>query len=576
MDAGLRQNIELAGIFEEIADLLEIKGENPFKIRAYRRGAQAIALLPIPVSEAVESRAIDAVDGIGKALSAKIEEWLATGEVRYHRELVREIPPTLIPVMRLAGIGPKMAKRLHDEIGVASLEDLARAVADKSLSRVKGVGPRAQATIERALATLTDAAGRLPLGEALAIGGQVLEYLQKSIHVTYAALAGSIRRRCDTVGDIDIVAASDDPGQVMDYFTSMPQIQEVLVKGDTKTSVALRHGTQVDLRVVSGPHFVSALHHFTGSKEHHVALRALAKKRGYSISEYGFTQIETGRSILPKSEEELYRLLGLDFVPPELREGQGEIEQALSGALPRLIEPDDIRGDLHVHSHWSDGRSTLIDMVREAKALGREYIAICDHSKALRIANGLTADDLKRQADEIRKVERQVGGIRVLRGVEVDILADGSLDLDDETLESLDIVVASIHSGMRQDAETLTNRLVRAIENPHVDIIGHPTGRILGRRDPYDVDIDRVIAAALEHGTALEINASPARLDLKDTLAARAYDAGVNLAINTDAHDCSELGDMWFGVSVARRARIPKEAVVNAWTIEKLFAWLGR
>ena len=574
MEDHFTSNLELARIFEEIALLLEIKGENPFKVRAYRRAAEAVSLLAVPVREAVESGEIASVDGIGRALAAKIAEWAATGKVAYREQLAQEVPPGLIDVMRVSGIGPKTAKRLYDELGVTCLADLAKAVQDGRIGRVRGMGPKAQANIARALALLHEQSGRIPLGEAAAIGVRLVERLKESGRVTAAELAGSARRRCETVGDLDIVAAAENPQGAIEWFAALPEVREVLAKGETKCSVVLQNGAQADLLAVLPGEFASALHHFTGSKEHHEALRALAKQRGYSVSERGLKELATGEVVLPQSEEELYRMLGLPYIPPELREGRDEIELAMRGALPRLLELADIRGDLHVHTDWTDGRSSLADMARAAKALGREYIAICDHSHSLRVANGLSAADLGRQAEAIREVERLVG-IRVLRGVEVDILVDGSLDLDDETLAGLDIVVASVHSHMNQDAETMTRRLVRAIENPHVDIIGHPTGRILGRRKPYEVDIDQVIEAAARSGTALEINASAARLDLKDTLAARAHAAGVRIAINTDAHDTGELGDMWLGVAVARRARLAKEAVVNAWALDDVIAWLG-
>ena len=569
------QNLELARAFEEIADLLEVKGENPYKIRAYRRGAQAVALLPVPVADLVKARALESVDGIGKALAAKAEEWLSRGTIRYREELAREIPPGLIAVTRIPGIGPKLAKRLYDEIGVASLDDLAQAVAEGKLRNVKGLGPKAEAKIERGLAQAAWGGG-IPLGEAMELGEALLVAVLAPGRAERAVLAGPLRRRCECVDRIVIVASAGDPGPVLDSFSNAPHVREVLVREEERASATLFNGAAAEILIVGDREFPAALHRATGSEAHLASLSEHAARRGFSIQERGLQHAASGRVILPGSEDELYGLLGLPHIPPELREGRGEVERALRGELPKLIDAGDIRGDLHVHSHWSDGRSTLVEMVRAAKERGLEYIAICDHSKALRIANGLSGADLVRQADEIAQAEAEVGTIRVLRGVEVDILADGSLDLDDATLERLDIVVASIHSGMQQDGEAITRRLVRAIENPHVDIIGHPTGRILARREPYEVDIDRVIAAALEHGKVLEINASPSRLDLKDTLAARAHAAGVRLAVNTDAHDVHELDNMRFGVWVARRAGLTKGAVVNTLNYDELCAWLRR
>jgi len=571
------RNLKLAAIFEEIADLLEIKGENPFKIRAYRKGARAISLLAADVAQLAASGELQSVDGIGKALAAKAEEWLATGRINYHETLLAEIPRGLIDVMKVPGIGPKLAKRLFDELGVKSLADLAEAVKAGRVQHVRGLGPKAEQAIARALAQMEQVRGRTPIGEALATGGALLEEVRKLPGVIRAELAGSLRRMAETVGDLDIVVAAQDSAPVMEGFTSLAGIDAVLAKGATKSSIIIRGGLQVDLRVVPPEAYAAALHHFTGSKEHHVRLRELAHKRGWSISEYGLKEIDSENVVHPESEEELYRLLGLPYIPPELREGRGEIERALAGSLPELVTLEHIRGDLHVHSTWSDGRSSLVEIAQAAKSLGYEYVAICDHSKALRIANGLTADDLRRQKEEIARAMEEVPGLRLLRGVEVDILADGSLDLDDEILEELDVVVASIHSGLRQDGEQLTRRLVRAIEHPHVDIIGHPTGRILGERAAYDVDIDGVIEAAVRSRTALEINASPDRLDLKDTLAQRAAEAGVILVIDTDAHDTGELGAfMRFGVAVARRAWLGPEQILNTKPLDELLAWLGR
>lgn len=569
------RNLTVAAIFEEIADLLEIKGENPFKIRAYRRGARAIALLPDDVASLAEKGELQSIEGIGKALAAKVEEWLATGKIAYHEALLAEIPRGLIDVMKVPGIGPKLAKRLYDEIGVASLSDLAQAVQAGRVRQVRGLGPKAEQAIARALAQMEEVRGRTPLGEALELGRSLLEEVRKAPGVIQAELAGSLRRMAETVGDLDIVAAAEESAPVMERFTSMAGVDEVLAKGQTKSSIVVRGGLQVDLRVVPPESFASALHHFTGSKEHHVRLREHAKARGYSLSEYGLKELATGRVVHPESEEELYRLLGMPYIPPELREGRDEIEKALAGTLPRLVTGADVRGDLHVHSTWSDGRASLVEIAQAAKSLGYEYVAICDHSKSLRIAGGLTADDLRRQKEAIAEAMEAVPGVRLLRGVEVDILADGSLDLDDEILSELDVVVASIHSGLRQDKEQLTRRLLRAIENPHVDIIGHPTGRILGERPAYEVDIDRVLEAAARRRTALEINASPERLDLNDRLARRAAEAGVLLAVNTDAHDTAQLkAFMPFGIGVARRAWLDAENILNTRPLEELLAWL--
>ncbi len=566
-------NLELAEILNEIADLLEIKGENPYKIRAYRRGAQAVSLLAEDVSELVKTGRLRRVEGIGDALEAKIREWVEQEEIAYHQRLLREIPRGLIEVMQVPGIGPKLAQRLFAEIGVGRLEDLEEAIKDGRLQRVRGLGPKAQARIERGLERMAIERGRTPLAEALTMGMRILHVVREAPGVTRAELAGSLRRRRESVGDLDIVASAADPQPVMERFVSYSEVREVLAQGSTKSSVHLYGGMQVDLRVVQDEAFASALHHFTGSQAHHIRLREWAQKRGWRVSEYGLEEIESGRVVTPPSEEALYRTLGLPYIPPELREDRGEFELALVDRLPCLVELDHLRGDLHTHSTWSDGSATIEEMVRAARDLGWSYLAICDHSQSLRIAGGLGVDDLKRQREEIERVREAVEGIRLLWGIEVDVLYDGRLDLPDAALEPLDVVVASIHSGLSNDRERMTERLVRALEHPLVDIIGHPTGRRIGHRPPYELDFDRVLAAAAENSKALEINASPGRLDLNDELAGRAVKAGVWLSVNTDAHSIEELATMPFGLWVARRAGAEPDRIINTLTAEQIQTW---
>lgn len=572
----MRQRVdytEIVRILQEIAALLEIKGDNPFKIRAYRRGAEALAMLGDELIQWVERGQLRRVDGIGEALAAKVEEWLATGQVAYHQQLLQEVPRGLIDVMAVPGIGPKLAHRLYTEIGVRSLDDVRDAIEQGRLLRVRGLGPKAVERIAKGLELLDEMAGRTPIGEALPVGLRLLEAVREVPGVVKAELAGSLRRRAEWVGDIDIVAAAEPSTPVMEHFTTLPDVRDVLEKGPTRASVLLVNGMQADLRVVGLRHFPAALHHFTGSAAHHVALRRWAKARGWHVSEYGLDRIETDETVLPDSEGSLYATLGLAYIPPELREGKHEIEMAQEGTLPDLIELDDIRGDLHTHSTWSDGVADIKTMARHAQALGWEYLAICDHSQSLRIAGGLDAESLKRQGDEIARIQEEVPGIRIFRGIEVDILGDGSLDLPDDSLEPLDFVVASIHSGLNQDRERLTERLCRALAHPLVDAIGHPTGRRIGLRPPYAIDFDRVLEHALQHHKALEINASPGRLDLNDEFAARAKEAGVLLVINTDAHATDELEHMKYGVWVARRAGLEAKQVLNTRSAEDLKRW---
>lgn len=568
------RHLKLAAILEEIADLLEIKGENPYKIRAYRRGAQAIALLPIDIREVVQHGQLDSIPGIGKALAAKVQEWLETGKIAYHEELVAEVPRGLLDVMRVPGIGPRLAKRLYDEIGVASLEDLAQAVRARKLRTVRGLGPRTERRIERELALLEVDSKGVSLGEALVVGRTLLEQVRAIPGVARAELAGEVRRMKELADRITIVAAAGDCSPVREAFWAIAGQEEGLDDQGDLISIVVGRELKAELRVVPPASFVLAWHALTGSPRHLQELGRWAKERGFAIGEEGILELATGRVHYPETEEELYQLLGLPYIPPELREGLGEVEMAGAGRLPDLTTLEAIRGDLHVHSTWSDGRSTIHEIALAAKEQGYEYIAITDHSQALKIAGGLTRDDLLRQREEIARVKEAVPGVQILAGVEVDILADGSLDLDDEILAELDLVVASIHSGLRQDREKLTQRLVRAIAHPHVDIIGHPTGRLLGERGAADVDIDRVIEAAAEHQTALEINASPQRLDLKDALARRAAEAGVLLAVNTDAHETGQLAFMELGVGVARRAWCTPAQILNAKSWDELLRWL--
>ena len=566
------RNLELAAILGEIADLLEIKGENPYKVRAYRRGAQAVALLADDVRQLAAAGGLRRVDGIGEALEAKIREWAETGAIAYHQRLLQEIPRGLIDVTRVPGVGPKLAKRMFEQAGVESLDDLRRALRTGGLQGVAGLGPMAQARIARALEEMEVTAGRLPLAEALAVATHWLELLGASPGVAKVEVAGSLRRGKDHVGDVDIVVGAEAPQEVTAHVAALPGVKEVST-GAGAVSLRLPGGVRLDLCIVPLEAFASALVCWTGSRGHVERLRERAEALGYRLGEAGLEETASGHRLLPGSEEELYRTLGLAYVPPEIREDRGEVERAASGTLPRLVAAEDLRGDLHVHSTWSDGTASIAEIARAALEMGRAYVAICDHSRSLRIAGGLGPEELRRQEEEILAVQEQFPGIRILRGIEVDILSDGRLDLPDEVLERLDIVVASVHSGLNQDRDRITERIVRAIEHPCVDVIGHPTGRRIGRRPPCEIDFDAVLAAAARCGKALEINASPSRLDLPDELAARAIEAGIALAIDTDAHDLDELRWFPYGLRVARRAGAEPRCILNTRSVEELLAW---
>jgi len=557
------KNLELAWILEEIGDLLELQGENPFKVRAYRRAARTIEMLPEDIEAVWRRGELDELEGVGKAIASKIDEWLSTGTMRFYEELRQQLPPGLRELTRVPGVGPKLAHRLYQELGIASLHQLEESCRAQRLRHVKGLGPRTEENILRGIERLRRQWERVPLGLALPVAQQLERALAALPAVQRVALAGSLRRGRETVGDVDIVASSEDPRAVMDFFVGLPGVEQVLAHGDTKASVVLKVGLQVDLRVVKDSEFATALHHFTGSKEHNVALRELAHGMGLKISEYGVVRVADGQLLAISTEADIFAAVGLPFIPPELREDGSEIASARGGRLPKLLTMADIKGDLHVHTHWSDGLHSIEEMARAAQAKGYQYIAITDHSRSLGVARGLDPQRLEEQLAEIERLNRRLDGFRILSGCEVDILRDGTLDLPDELLARLDVVVASVHSAMQLDEAEMTERIVTAMRNPHVDIIGHPTGRILGRREPYAVDLERVITVAAETGTCLEINASPERLDLKDVHARWARERGVMLVVNTDAHSTDGLEQMAYGVTVARRAWLTAADVLN-------------
>ncbi|MDN5364587.1 MAG: polymerase [Eubacteriales bacterium] len=575
------ENVEIALLFEEIADLLELKGDNPFKIRAYRNAARSLKKLPLSVREMAEKGDLTAIPGVGKDLAQKIGEFLQSGRIAYLERLREEVPPVLREIMSLPGVGPKTAARLYEELGVRSLEDLARAAKEHRIKNLKGMGSKTEQNILRGLEMVRRGTGqRVPIALARLWGEELLAYLEGLPGVVQAALAGSARRWKETVGDLDIVCAVDKEEKttkVVEAFLLYPAVQEVLARGENRARVVLKWGLQVDLLALPADEFATALHHFTGSKEHNVRLRGLAHSRGLRISEYGLFR-EDGKKLPVRTEEDLYRALGMPWIPPELREDRGEIEAALAGELPRLVEEGDIKGDLHVHSNWSDGVSSIEELVTAARRRGYSYLAITDHSRSLGVARGLKENQLWAQRDYVRRLNEELqaegADFRVFWGLEVDILAKGGLDYEDEVLAEMDVVIASVHSGFRQDEETVTGRIIDAMKNPWVDIIAHPTGRLLGRRDPYAVNVDRLLEAAARYDKILEINASPDRLDLNDGHARQAKEMGIKIAINTDAHDTARLDDMRYGVAVARRAWLEPEDIINTMNGDDLWRFL--
>jgi DNA polymerase (family 10) len=556
-------------MFAEIADLLDIKGEDPFKVRAYRRAAEVIAVLPEPIEDYHRDGRLLDIPGIGKALAAKIAEKLESGGSSFLEKLTAELPPGLIELLRIPGVGARTVAVLHRELGVRNLEDLERAALAGRLRHLPRLGEKVERTILEGISKVRSRRGRIPVHAAWAAARDLTRALAATPGVTRVEAAGSLRRFRDTVGDLDLVAASNQPELVMETFTKLAVVDEVLSQGPTKVSVTLDGGLRVDLLVVSPDQFVTALHHLTGSAEHNTQLRHRARNMGIHVSEYGLFREDPSGGDVPKErlpvrdEADLYRHLGLDYVPPELREGAGEIEAAAAGKLAALVDIGDIRGDLHTHTTHSDGLAGIAEMASAARALGYEYIAITDHSRSMAMVHGLDEVRVKEQAALIRRLDTEIEGVRILSGLEVDIRSDGSLDLPDGALAELDVVVASIHSGFRQSGPEITARLVGAAKHEHVDIIGHPTGRLINQREPYPLDADALLEAAARAGTALEINASVERLDLPDTLARRARDFGARLAVSTDAHDQARLAEMVFGVKVARRAGLTAVDIIN-------------
>ena len=571
------KNADIATVFENIADLLELKGENRFKIRAYARAAEIIRHLPEEMeSMHEEGKDFKDVAGIGDAIAAKSMELITTGQLRYYEELKSQFPDGIINLMDIPGIGPKTAYRLATELGVGTVDQLEAAIRDGRVAKLNRLGEKTAANIMRAIEAFRRKDRRIPLGEALPVVEEILSALKTLPGVLNLTPAGSLRRFKETVGDIDLMGTADDPQSVITAFVALSQVREVLAQGSTKASVILPGGLQADLRMVEHADFGSLLQHFTGSKQHNVTLRTWAQKKGFSLSEYGIADLKTGRVERFGREDDFYAYLGLQYIPPEIREDMGEIDLAERNAIPALIELGDIKGDFHTHSTGSDGIDSIEDMAGAAGALGYEYLAITDHSSGRNIGSDRKLERVMKQTEEIKKLNSLPDGPFLLNGVEVDIKADGSLDLPDEVLAQLDIVIASVHSSFLQNREVMTRRIIGAIENPNVDMVAHPTCRKIGEREPVDVDLEAVYSAAARHGKALEINAIPDRLDLKDIHAYRARELGVTLAIGSDAHAVYHLGFMKFGIGVARRAWCRPDNILNTRPLKEVLDFLRR
>ena len=568
----MNKNKVLSEMFDRMADALEFLDENRFKVIAYRKAARVLEDYPEDIEEVYRRggvKALKAIPGIGERIAQKIAEYLETGHMHKYEEVMSMVPQELLTLLDVQGIGPRTLRLAYDKLGVRTVEDFKRVLEDGSLARLPGMGPKKIENIKKGLELYERMRDRIPIGLAFPLVNEIIEAMGKLDEVNRISACGSFRRMKETVGDLDILTTGTDGRKIIDYFVHLPGVTRVLASGDTKGSAIFHDRYQVDLRVVPEESYGAALQYFTGSKQHNVHIRTIAKAMGLKISEYGV--FKDDEMIAGKDEAEVYKAVGLPWIPPELREDWGEIEAAAAGKLPLLVELKDIKGDLHVHSRYSDGTATLEEIAERARELGYEYIAVCDHSVSAKYAHGLEIDRLKEKIERIRELNKSLDGVKLLAGTEVDILSDGSLDYPDEVLKQLDFVVASVHT-WRKD-EDVTERILRAMENPYVHVIGHPTGRLISQREGYQVDIDRIIEKAAETGTALEINAYYDRLDLRDVNVRKANEAGVKLSIGTDAHNIGQLWMMVLGVGTARRGWSTPQSIINTMSYDELVQW---
>ncbi len=560
------KNSQIAEIFNNIADILEIKEDNPFRIRAYRKAAENIERLTSDIETMAQKDALQEIPGIGKDLANKIKEYLSTGQMADYEKLRIEVPDKILELMQIPGVGPKTAKLLYEELKIKDVEQLKKLALAHKVSGLPGLKEKTEENILRGIELIEKQKERMDVGRAWAISRQIIEELEKLPPVLKISPAGSLRRMKEAVRDIDILATSNKPEKVMEVFVKLPVIKEVLSHGPTKSSAVTKEGIQVDLRVVEPESFGAALIYFTGSKEHNIRIRKMAHDLGLKINEYGVFKEKTNKRIAGTSEEEVYKTLKLPFIAPELREDKGEIEAGLKGKLPKLLELKDIKGDFHIHTKATDGAHTLEELADAAKNKGYEYMVICDHSQSLVIAGGLSSKDMLKEIEQIRKFNKKIKSFRVLAGVELEILSEGKIDYDDSLLKEFDVVVAAIHSGFKQSKEILTNRIIQAMESKYVNIIAHPTGRLFGVRNAYELDFEKIFKAAKETNTFLEINAYPERLDLSDENIRLAKNSGVGLVISTDTHLISQFDNMIFGVATARRGWAGKRDVLNTFS----------
>lgn len=571
------RNLEVAKILYEISSLLELKGDNKYKVAAYMEAARRIENLSEDIEKLFKEKRLHEIKGVGESISQKIAEYFTTGKITYLEELRKEIPPELLELEKIPGVGPKFAYRLYKELGIKDIDSLEKAAREGRIRLLPRLGEKIEQNILEGIKQIKEKSERIPLGTALPIIEEILSFLSDNTSIKNITPAGSVRRRKETIGDIDILITTQDIERVNESLKNLPLLKDIISSGPTKTSITVEPGIQVDFRVVEEKCFGAALQYFTGSKAHNIKLRELALKRGIKINEYGIFRIEENKRLGGEKEEDIYEILGLQFIPPELREDQGEIELATLNKLPNLVEEKDILGDLHSHTTWSDGANSLEEMVDSAYKFGYKYLVISDHSQALGVAGGLTPEKIEKQREKIFDLNKKYKDFKIIHSIEANILSDGSIDLPNTILEKFDLVIAGLHSGFKQSKEKITERLISAIKNPWVDIISHPTGRLINKRPAYEVDLEAILQVSKETGTILEINAQPDRLDLCDLDSKKAKEKyGLLFSIGTDAHDIRSFSLVRYGVYVARRAWLKKEDILNTYPWEEIKKKLKR
>lgn len=569
------KNQLVADILYQIADLLDLKGEIFFKTRAYRQAAQTIEVLDEDIEIVSRENRLREIPGVGEALAKKIKEIVETGHLEYFKRLKKEIPEGLLAMLNISGMGPRKVSALYQNLGIKTIEELRQACLDGKLRDLEGFGETTEQNILRGIQLMDKTSGRALLNVAYEDGENYINYLKKYDKIKRLSIAGSLRRWKETIGDLDILVSSDNPDEVMDYFVKYNDVQRVLLKGITKTSVVLNDDLQVDLRVVKDESFGAALQYFTGSKEHNVKMRSIAIKKGFKLNEYGLFKKNTDKYVVGKTEEEIYGKLGLSYIEPELRENRGEIEAASKKKLPGLVGYNDIKGDLHVHSTWSDGFESIESIADYSKKMGYEYVGITDHSQSLKVAHGLSEERVLKKINEIEKINKKLRNFRVLCGTECDIKADGTLDYSDKILKKFDFVCAGIHTNFKMNSDEITKRTIRAIENEYVTFLAHPTCRLIKRREPFNLNMEKIFDTAKETNTYLEINSFPDRLDLNDIHAKLAKEKGVNFVIATDTHTLNHLSFIRFGIATARRGWLRKKDILNTHSLKEAEKILG-